>query len=241
MAVPLGFMLSGAVSGLLTRRRILRIAVFSFAGFFLLLNQFQTWQMNHDILSRELMTKEYYWKTFGVTSVKPEWNSLLEIDRGNLSPLSHVLNNYKATEIVIMSDDNIKQQFDGGGPQGKSGIQLDSINQFGAVFKKPFCELTKKDHLRLRLSVDLIATEKLADHPFNLVFSMTGSRGQSYGYSSVQFDTTEVKPNQFTTVSADFVTPEMLHADDVISVNVWDNGGSPLFIYAARLTVYEPK
>lgn len=224
MAIPLGYV----VSSLQTPRLLWRKGLALLAGLFLLLNQFQTWQYKNDIINHELMTKDYYWKIFGKTSVQSQWNSLLEIDRGNLPPFDQVKENYLGTSFVLIADDSTKK------------IRLDNSNVYGAGFKKTFDELTKKDHLRIHFSVDVMATTNLVDHPFNLVFTMIGNREQAYGYSSVQFDTTIVKPDQWTSVSADFVTPEILHESDEVNVNVWNNGGSLIFIKNAKLVFYEP-
>jgi len=242
MAIPLGFFLSSA-----SAKTISRIAVSVFLTFFVFLNQFQTWQCNHDILHRELMTEDYYFRIFGKTSIQPQWGSLLEIDRGNLPPLDSAVKNYSVREVMHADyenpDSSIPKEFvcDTLGDGSKHSFRLDNNNPFGAPFKKPFCELTSKDHLRFRLSASVYAKNDLTDRPFNLVFTMTGSRGQSYGYSSVQFDSSSVKSNQWTKVSADFVTPEILHSDDVVNVDIWNNGGSAILIDNVKLVLYEPK
>lgn len=46
------------------------------------LNLFQSWQMNHWMLSDQMMTKAYYWRVFGKTSVTPEDRLYLGIARG---------------------------------------------------------------------------------------------------------------------------------------------------------------
>lgn len=242
MALPLGFFISA-----INTKTISRILFSVLLSFFVLLNLFQTWQIEAQVIHQELMTKAYYWKVFGKTSVQPEWKSLLEIDRGNVPPLDSVMQNYTAKEVMRLdydhADASLPTNFITTSPNDSLDkcLKLDKDNPYGALFQKSFGELSRKDHLRFRYTFSVYATPELADHPFYVVFSMTGRRGQQYGYASVAFDSTTVKPNQWTTVNADFVTPVILHHGDVINLNVWNYGGTPILIDRVKVTAFEPK
>ena len=233
MAIPLGFLFQSFA------KNAIRYAAFAVAGFFLLLNQFQTWQINHDILSRELMTKEYYWKIFGKTSVKPEWNELLEIDRGNLPPFELVAGKYSGKEIHLFPNDSMLMQsrFDGGGKEGQLFLQLDAANLYGPYFKSPFDSLTSKDHLRIKMEMDVFVPDSSSYAP-EFVFEMQGRRGQSYGYVSSGAATPEKE--KWVHLSQWFVTPEILHGTDVVSVGVWNSHGEKVLVDNYKVTFYEP-
>ena len=158
------------------------------------------------------------------TSMSPELRGLYEVDRDNLPPLDEVKHRYSERRLLLADS-----------------VRLDSINIFGAAMKKEYCTLTEKDHLRMRMRAEVLATPDLAGRPFCLVSTMVGNREQAYGYSAVAFDTLQVKPGQWTTVSADFITPYILHRDDILSVSTWNAGGSPLQIRNVELLIYEPK
>ncbi len=242
MAIPLGFVLSGLKSRQLVWRRGIAII----AGFFLLLNQFQTWQVNHDMLHRELMTKEYYWKIFGVMSLNPKWNSLLEIDRGNLPEFEKVANQYAPHEILFYDYENPKQirsdelLCDTIGNESKHSEMLDKNHTYGMVFKSPFDSLTQKDHLRIKLEADVyVPTEnKKIDLNFNL--AMIGDREQTYGYSAFDIGAEETKNSTWAHVTKWFVTPEILYDHDQLITTIL-NYGDKVFVDNVRLTVYEPK
>jgi hypothetical protein len=242
MAIPLGFLFS-SVANFPVRRTI----VFCLTGFFVLLNLFQLWQYGAQIIHPDSMTKAYYWKVFGKTAVQPEWKSLLEIDRGNLLSIDSVSKNYTAKEVMNLDyqkpDSSILPVFILNYPDSSSNkcLLLSKDNVYGAPFSKPFSQLTKKDHLRFKYNLSVYATQELADHPFYLVFSMTGRRGQQYGYASIAFDTTNVKPDRWNTISGEFVTPHILHSHDVVNINVWNYGQSALLIDDVKVISYEPK
>jgi hypothetical protein len=240
MAIPLGYMIWGM-------NRIRNIIISVLLGFFFLLNQFQTWQMDAGIIHGELMTKKYYWKVFGKTSVQPEWNSLLEIDRGNLPPLGEVQKNYTEHEVMNLDfekpDANIPKDLicDTLGLSGTHCLRLNAANPYGAPFRKPFCELTSKDHLRLQMEMQLYMPGGFQQNTFYFVLSIKGSRGQSYGYTAISPRMIRMEDNGWVMCSADFVTPYILHRDDEVNVNIWDSGGEEMFIDNVVLTVYEPK
>jgi hypothetical protein len=234
MAIPLGFLFQSF------SKNVFRYTAFGLAGFFLLLNQFQTWQINHDILSRELMTKDYYWKVFGKTSIEPEWNSLLEIDRGNLPPMEQVKDQYTSKEVF--SVDYEKGLHRNGDPPSSGNLDdnfgtLDSASVYGPFFKFPFDSLTSKDHLRLKIEMDVNCSEE--NYPgLNFAFSVTGRRGQSYGYAAQSC--VNLKKDEWTHAEAWFVTPEILHGTDVVSLGIWNAGGKKVFIDNVKITAYEP-
>ena len=58
-----------------------RALVLSFGGICLLFNLFQTWQYNNGIIDPERMTKTYYWKVFGKTSIPKDADKYLLVNR----------------------------------------------------------------------------------------------------------------------------------------------------------------
>jgi hypothetical protein len=241
MAIPLGFFLQSAFA-----KNATKYLVGILTGFFLLLNQFQTWQINHDILSRELMTKEYYWKIFGKTSVKPEWNELLEIDRGNVPPFEEVKDYYTSREILFV-DYETRKFFradelicDTLGSNSKHSELLDETHPYGVFFKCPYDSLTHKDHLRIKMEMDVYNFPADGNLDLNFTFSITGHRGQTYGYAASRGSGTEIGKERWSHISAWFVTPVILHSTDVLTLGVWNADGKKIFVDNLKITVYEP-
>ena len=242
MAIPLGFFLQSVFA-----KNATAYLVCAFAVFFLLLNQFQTWQINHNIISRELMTKEYYWKVFGKTSVKPEWNEFLEIDRGNLPPMKEVKDRYVSHEILSVDSETRKNLrpneliCDTLGSNSKQSEILDADHPYGPFFKFPFDSITSKDHLRIKMEMDVYNFPADGSLDLNFTFSMTGKRGQTYGYTANRVSGTEVGKDGWSRVTSWFVTPVILHSDDLASFGVWNAGGKKVFVDNLKITVYEPE
>lgn len=239
MALPLGVFLETV-----SAKKILRFALGGILVFFVLLNQFQVWQINRDIINRELMTGAYYWKIFGKTSVDPAWNDLLEIDRGNLPPLDAVKDHYTPKEISLQDFETPSEgnfTCDTLGFESTHSLLLDKDHIYGAGFRKPFDALTEKDHLRFRVTAQVFASADFAGKDFNFLFFITGSRGQDYGKSSIAFDTTQVKPGRWCEVSAEYVSPHLLHRDDAFRFAIWNSGGAQVLFDKVRLVAYEPR
>lgn len=243
MAIPLGFMLREDFAKTATRRWAMIIMV----GFFLLLNQFQTWQLNQGILSRELMTKSYYAAVFGRTEVKPEWNQLLEVDRGNLPPVEFPMYRYDTPDIFAADYETRKNLradeliCDTLGSNSKQSAILDGEHTYGTYFEFPYDSLTQKDHLRLKMEMDVYDLPADGSLDLNFTFKMTGKRGQTYGYAANRVSGTEIGNEGWSHVSAWFVTPVILHSDDLVSFGVWNAGGKKVFVDNLKVTVYEPE
>lgn len=241
MAIPLGFFLQSSFA-----KNATKYVVCALAGFFLLLNQFQTWQINHDILSRELMTKEYYWKIFGKTSVKPEWNALLEVDRWNIPPIEEVKNHYVAQEILNVDYETQKNLradeliCDTLGSSSSKSEMLNGEHPYGTFLKFPFDSITTKDHLRIKMEMDVYQLPTDGSLDLNFTFSMTGKRGQTYGYATQKCLGMELGNTGWSHVTGWFVTPVILHSDDLVSIGVWNAGGQKVFVDNLKVTVYAP-
>jgi hypothetical protein len=239
MALPLGVFIET-----ISVKKFLR---FSFAAVFIvivLLNQFQVWQINRDILNRELMTGDYYWKIFGKTAVDPSWNELLEIDRGNLPPLEQVKSRYTEEQLALMDFETPSEgnfSCDTMGFESRHSLLLDAAHEYGAGFKKPFDQLSDKDHLRFRVTAEIFVTPEFAGKDLQLLFFMTGSRGQNYGYSSASFDTSQVKPGKWSSITAEYVTPHLLHSDDIFTFAIWNAAHTPVLADKVKILAFEPK
>lgn len=242
LAIPLAF--------LIERIQVKAFLKWSVAGVFVLLtvlNLFQVWQIVNGILHSELMTKKAYWKTFGKTNADPEIRKYWEISRTELLPMEEVKNRYTERQAFFLDYENGKQlradeaACDTFGFNSTHSAMLDATHEFGAVYKRQFDSLTTQDHLWIKMECDVYLTKESADKELSLAFTMTGSRGQSYGYTSKPVQFLGAKPEQWTHVTTWFITPNILHRDDFFSVVLWNNGGGKVFVDNVKTTLYEPK
>ncbi len=240
MAIPLGFFLEK-----INLNKILWRAVGTVAILFLFLNLFQVWQLVHGILSPSLMTEKYYWKTFLKTKAEPSALNYLEIDRENLPPVSET--NYNSHEALftdyesrhlLRNDEIICDTF---GYQSSHAEILDQDHVYGTVFKSPFDSVCIKDHLRVKFECDIFIPKDDFEKEFSIVCNMTGNRDQNYGYTAFPVQKFGAKPGGWSHIVIWFVTPPILHDNDVLSVLAWNNGGGKVFVDNTRITLYEPK
>jgi hypothetical protein len=238
MAIPLGYFIE-----IVSVKKVIRIFGSFILLFFVWLNLFQTWQMNNDILSDQLMTKDYYWKIFGRTEVKPEWRKLMEIDRGNAVPLDVDVSvkDPREIKIDIEHDGSIPQSqiIDSIGIPPMKYLKLNKDFQFGGVFRQKFSSLTSKDYLRVRYSVWVYVNDSSLN-PCLISFAMIGRRGQTYGYQPVDI-THRTEVGHRIHITADYITPVILHEDDELIVDVFNPGGSTIFMNEPEIEIYEPK
>jgi hypothetical protein len=241
MAIPLGYFLQGAFAKKITRYLSILLLVF-----FLLLNQFQIWQLRNGLLHYELETKEFYWAAFGKTTINPEIYSLLEVDRGNLAPLDSAGTGYTHRTIFREDFENSKSLndliiCDTLGSNSKKSQMLNDVSIYSAGIKMPFDSITSGDYVRVRMYADVFVTPEFLSKPTLITFTMSGHRGQSYCYMTVPIDSNMAKPNTWCRVHGDYVTPHILHRDDKLFVFIWNQGGAKVFLDNLDVEAYEPE
>jgi hypothetical protein len=240
MMLPLGALLEAAFT-----RKWMRAALGSVLAFFVLLNQFQVWQVTHDVLHLELMTKNYYWKIFGRTHADPAWTQYLEVDRGNLPPFSEVASRYSGKELLSLDYESSAQPgdilCDSSGSNSKRSLALDSIHIYAAVFKSRFDSVSTKDHVRIKVEADIFLPEAAANRELVFALNMTGSRGQSYGYSAQSVQSAGARGGVWSHVELWFITPHLLHRDDELTVAAWNAGGGKVLLDNVKIIAFEPK
>lgn len=242
MALPLAFLFEK-----IRFRKILNGIFISLAVLLTALNQFQVWQLMHGILDPLLMTKAYYWEVFGKTKIGPDTWKLLEINRYNPPPPEQVIGDYQGKEILFVDYEtrhglrSDAQVCDTMGFNSAHCEMLDQNFPYGVSLKIPYDSVTTRDHLRVKMECDAFIPAENFDKELSLTCYMTGNRKQTYGYNAIPVQRCGAQPGQWTHASAWFITPEILHDDDVFSVVIWNNGGARVWLDNFRVTVYELK
>ncbi len=241
MAIPLGFFLQSAFA-----KNATKYIALSLAGFFLVLNQFQTWQLKVGIIHNELMSEPYYWKVFGRMEAKEEWKLLLEDDRGNLPPLDSAGTGYMKKTIFFNDFENSASIndiliCDTIGYKSKKSELLVESHVYSVGFKKSFDSITSSPYIRARLYADVFLPADFTTNPTNLSFTMEGRRGQSYSFVSMMIDSSMAKPNTWCRVHLDYITPHILHEHDKLLAFIWNQGGAKVYVDNIEVVIYEPK
>ncbi|HLG04031.1 MAG TPA: hypothetical protein VI731_10585 [Bacteroidia bacterium] len=241
MALPLAFLFQR-----LAMRNKLRWIAATVLGFLVLLNLFQTWQIEKRILHLELNTKDYYWKSFAKTKADTANRKYLEIDRGNLPPFELVANRYTSKRIYYNDyesetapDELICDTMSA--VSGSHSVICDETHPYVAVLKQPYDSITTSDHMRIKMEADVLIPAENFDKEINFTFSMFGNRNQNYGYTGISAQNLGAEKGKWTHITAWMVTPVILHRDDLVTLMIWCGGGAKAYVDNVRYTVFEPK
>jgi hypothetical protein len=207
-------------------KSIFKKVLLTFIGLCILLNLFQTWQIQNGILHFSNMSAEYYFSVFGQTS-KPteEQQKLLLIDRD--------LTEFKNPEDYILKQ-TYKGNFD-------LPDTLSELNPYTPLIETPYNQLTKKDHVWIKafaefenISDSLIDSQAYANH---LCISMR-YKGVNYAWRNKTFS--EFDKNT-QTLEFEYLTPDLRTTSDTLSVGLWHQFGPPIKVRKLYFEVYERK
>lgn len=243
MAIPLGFLIvyldQQAKSWV--RWPAAMLILFCFA-----LNLFQHWQYNHGIIDGERMTKAYYWRIFGKTSITGEDRNLLEVD--HWPPDEHLYN-----LDGLLQKDFYYIDFDRNSPvdsqyvdtsfahSGKHSCRLEPGHEFSPVWKRPYHFLTNKEYAWVRAEAWICIDDTTGLHgdPPLLVISYE-ARGRALKYKSVPLDMKDLKPGEWRRVTTDYMTPYPLYNDDQVASYIWHRSPAKIHVDDFQIEAYEP-
>ncbi len=221
------------------------------AGFFLFLNLFQTWQFNNWIFDGYSMTKKYYWKVFLRTNVAEEDRKYREIIR-----------DFKSSETFGNPEDYDQRtigylDFDGNDSLEVAPAFIDTSYAFsrpasfritpektyGPTFKFRWKDITRKEHLWVRVSFRYLATHDLADSPASFVIELNHNNGQYIEkYRNWNLEKYPNTPGEWQYFEADWLTPYPLSVrKDVIKTYVYTRGDQPIYIDDMKVEIFERK
>lgn len=207
-----------------TKARFIQVIVGGFFLFFIFLNQFQWWQLKNYILDPYRTTKAYYWKTFLKTSVTEKEGELLAVDRSftGMTIFKNVAN-YNVKKVY-------RYHFD-------KSIIVDSNVEFQPFLQKAYQDITQKDHVWIRASLDYKVLKRGA--PSFLTMTMERKEG-NYGYFApgIKIDSLQ---NEWIHFQTDFLTPEIRNTKDDFKCYLWNQGKNQFEIKNVRLEVFERK
>jgi hypothetical protein len=233
LAFPLGYFIEKIKSSA-TVTKYLFIGI----GLFLItLNLFQTWQFENRILSKDRMTRAYYFAIFGKTSVSKEDEKLLLVYR-TPEPDEYFENENGYTQKVLYQnnfDENKNKKL----LNDSSGVfLLDEKNNFSPGLKLPYHEITETDHAWIRASAKIFVPEGY-DEEIPLLVVTFQHNGENYKYKSQEIKKDSVKYNSWNTISIDYLTPEVFSESDSLCVYIWYRGKQGILADEIRVDAFE--
>lgn len=244
MLIPFGCFLNEMAE---MSNKLFKYCCYTLITLFVLLNIFQTWQYEHRIIDGSRMTKAYYFRTFGKTSVSYDDKKLLLLNRGE----AIFTNEYEYNSHVLFSENfedaaeaQKKQCNDSIVKSGKYSLQLDSVFNFSANKEAAFFDITKKDHAWIRCSGWYFAAAEMTNNELDLVVTFVNHKGYLYNYIAadvMKITKGPVKAGQWNKFTLDYLTPEVRSVSDKINIYFWYRGKRPVYVDDLKAEVFEKK
>lgn len=223
MAIPLGYMINEVKN----KFHVLKYFIYIALSFIILLNLVQTFQYQTGIISKERMSKEYYFKTFGKISYNANNETLLLVQRL-----------FDGPEILSNEEDYQKSEFyTNRFEELQYGIlKLDSLNPYSPGPDVKYSDITITDHAWFRVSVKIYIPEEYKEE-LPMLTATFHHRGEAYKYSTFSPDPKKIKYNDWNEFTMDYLTPEVRSSEDNLKVYIWHRGKS--VIYADDFVIYK--
>ncbi len=205
--------------------------------FFIFLNQFQWWQLKNYILDPYRTTKEYYWATFLQTKVSEADRELLMVYR-DFSGKMEFTDQAKYRMSLLFSEDfdkkNMKETMK---ENNNSFYRFKENEEFFPVFESSYNELTKTDHIWIKLSMDVRFPKKSEGLFPCSVITMERKTG-SYGYYATEIKADSIS-DQWKTIEISYLTPEIRNLKDRFKCYIWNRGKSTFDIDNIKIEIYK--
>lgn len=205
---------------------------------------FQTWQYRHGIIDASRMTKSYYWRIFGKTSVTDRDKMYLEPvgkneDREGL-PHSDKFTAKTLAYFDFENDDpaNSSVYYAGIAHSGKYSMRLNKTNEFSPGIKIPYDQLSQQDFAWVQACGFIYFTCKPEEVGVALVVTCM-QQGAAYKYRLISLDKENLKPNEWNQVCMDYMVPYLEDPTDVVQAYFWCRGEKEVLVDDIGIKVFE--
>ncbi len=216
LAIPLGALLQW-----ISLQKI-RPITYAGVGALVFLNLFQTWQWKEGIISKERMTRAYYFATFGRTSVPPGAEDLLLIDRPTTA--DETFNNDPHYHSRTIFDERYDP------PR-----ILTAQDAFLPGPELEFQAITSTDHAWIRATATLRADSLIRPPVMVMTFHHDG---KTYKYRSASWKIGS-SDDEWVELQMDYLTPEVRSRNDLFKAYIWNMHGDTSAIGSFRVEVFE--
>ncbi len=232
LAIPLGFLVQ-KIGTLSFPKKM----VFAFIGLTLtVLNLFQTWQFEKGILSKQRMTRDYYFAIFGKTQVSEKDKKLMLIERP-LESFPKFENQQDYTSKMLYENDFSK----GLDTMNRKGILvMENQLPFSPGIDMTFNELTDKDHAWIQAEAGIFVDKNLNLENCILVATFH-HKNKEYSFRAKSLDKDSLKLNEWNTLKLTYLTPEVRIKKDNLKVYIWYRGNDSILVDYLKVELWEPK
>lgn len=239
MLLPLGYLFQSAK----TNKNIYKWAVLPVVSLFIILNLFQTWQFRKGIIHGERMTKAYYFKIFGKTSVTEEDKALMLVERSTetIEIMPEGENYYKKILGNFDFEDSAKtgENWKPGGYNSAGAFRLDENHEFSPGLDIKYKDITQKEYAWIRASVRVFVPQD-SEGGFPLLAMAFHHKDAAYKYRSSEFVNPQLKKGEWNLITLDYQTAEVRTENDNLKVYVWNRDRKEVFIDDLKIECFEP-
>lgn len=231
LAIPLGYFFY-AIRNL----KAIKIFVGITIAFLMILNLFQTWQWTQNIITRERMTREYYFAIFGKTSVDAEDKKLLLVSRSNEG--TEFLSDTAAyvREVIFRDSYDRMPPPPKPSPDGGGALLLNASRHYSTALNQSFAQLTSLDHCWIKASVSIFIPEGYEGEAPFLVLAFH-HKGKPYKMRS--YPPEKVIPGTWHYIEAFYLTPEVRSVEDNLKVFVWQRNSMDAWVDDLKVERFE--
>lgn len=221
------------------RKLIIKLLFGIIASFFVFLNQFQWWQYKNYILDPYRTTKDYYWATFLKTNVTESDRDLLMVYR-DFSGKMDFTEEYKYQKMLILTNDFEEESNKGNQTENNNNFyRLNEDQEYFPVLETQYNELTQKDHIWIKVSMD-IRFPKDFEGTLPCIVNTMERKIWSYGYHATDIKLDSV-PNHWRRIEVMYITPEIRSGKDRVKCYIWKRGKSTFDIDNIKLEIFKRK
>lgn len=235
LALPLGFLIEDIL-----QKKNLKIVFFIIVTLLTILNLFQTWQFENNIIPRDRVTMKYYFATFGKTYTTKEDEKLLMVERGLDGKMKlNNANDYTKRSLCNFDFENRDNTGDIS-HSGKYGFKMDSVTSYSPGIDIMYKDITKKDHAWIRAGVWVYIPMNYSEE-LPLLTLTFHHKNKTYEYKTFEILPDKLLLGDWNYITADYLTPEVRWVEDNLKVYIWHRGKNTIYIDDLVIDVYEPK
>ncbi|MFT4524733.1 MAG: hypothetical protein ACI9FU_001350 [Granulosicoccus sp.] len=226
LLIPMGYMLKW----IWEKPRVKAYGI-TVMGCLVVLNLFQTYQFNIGVIDSGRMSKAYYFKTFGKTTVNEEDRDLLLVKRA-FTLDGEILDRperYTQTPWVLRTFED----------QEGGVITLSSENLFSPAEERPFGQLTSKNHAWVRVTAMVLKMDSIESTTPAIVMHFS-HKDKPYKYVAHNWPKEALNVGEWASLSKDYLTPEVRSINDPIKIYVWNQGGGNYQVDDLKIEVFQP-
>ena len=239
LAIPL----AALTVRVLAAGRPVKIMFFTIAGLLIILNIFQTWQFNRQIISPGRMTGAYYRSVFCKPGAGPAEKALLARDpdtQGDLIP--DELNQTGKTVVSLDFEKTISEndpcRTTDFAYTGKYSFCLGGPVTFSPGLRVPFSGLDTTGTGWIRVTGYFYYTCNPATNKVMLV--MTGNHsGTAFKYRITDMARNCYAPNRWNCISMSYLLPKPLDPADMLQVYFWNYGAEKCYLDDLNISLYK--